>query len=99
MLTKFDRDTRLRQEENGLIQNLWTQHCYNIQKSIGSKLFNQLFCQGFEEEAETRDILSNGRYACVNYISQMLVLLQAGLLTKPAGTWMKFLVEDLRSSG
>lgn len=88
------RSERLQEEENGATQNLWVQHCHHITESLRSALFCTLHCEG-----EEPDLLHGGKYACVNYVSQILCLLYEGLWVGPPGTWMKYLDRDLLQAG
>lgn len=92
------RSERLRYEEEGRSQCVWPQHCFHIEASIGSTLFNRLHCVA-EDEGERQDILFDGQLACVHYVAQMLVLLAENLLVDPAGTCVRFFQEDLEQAG
>lgn len=97
-----NRTKRLTQEESAS-QIVQAQLIDLISASIGSHMFNRLTThdrsRSHVEPWNRKDILCNGKYACVNYVSQVLRLLDEGLWTGPPGTWMKYLPRDLGLAG
>lgn len=90
------RSERLVQEED-IQQDIWGQLLVLLQESKGSKLFSSILC--IDEGGKHVDPLDKGRFACVNYISQILRLVDEDLWKNSPGTWMRIVEWDLKTSG
>jgi hypothetical protein len=91
-----NRQRRLLEEEE-LVLDVQRQLIWLIQQSIGCHLFNSLCC--LTKDKNPIDPLFGGKLACVNHVSQILILVGADLWQGPAGTWVKFTPRDLGASG